>query len=83
LEKVKIEEDKVEEEMKSANSGRQDLVRRLNTDRQERLQQMSKSLILKVYKENTSDAFVLTILDKAEETVNTLRQKIKEHFQIN
>lgn len=54
----------------------------VSSEKMKRLDQLRKSMIVKVWKENSTDVFKYTVFDKAEETVNSLRNCIKEHFAI-
>ena len=46
------------------------------------MQQLRKAMLVRIFKDNISESLVLTIPDKGEETIDSLRQKIKEYFQI-
>ncbi len=37
---------------------------------------------MKVFREGIAEPFILNIKNKEEETVNTLRQKVKEYFNL-
>lgn len=71
LQKVKMQEQKAEQ------------VRKIETsDKNKRLLQINQSLLVKVFREGIAEPFILNIKNKEEETVNTLRQKVKEYFNL-
>ena len=81
LEKVKLEEEKLEELKKNIKA---DLLAGIpvSEEKMKKLDQIRKGMIVRVWKDGSVDTHIIKVLDKSEETINTLRANIKNHFKI-
>lgn len=54
----------------------------VSEDKMKKLDQLRKAIIIRAWKEGAAEAHTIKVLDKSEETINSLRGNIKNHFKV-